>query len=52
MPNSRTGPNFIEEEEKRKKKKKKKNNPFEGQKIKINGKWVERTPSNSPGGKP
>ena len=49
MPNSRTGPNFIEEEEKRKKKKKK-TNPFEGQKIMVNGKLVDRTPANSPGG--
>ena len=30
----------------------KKTNPFQGQKIKKNGKWVDRTPSNSPGGKP
>ena len=27
-------------------------NPFKGQKIKKNGKWVDRTPSNSTGGKP
>ena len=27
-------------------------NPFKGQKIKKDGKWVDRTPSNSPGGKP
>ena len=48
MPNKRTGPDYLDQ----KAKKKKKTNPFEGQKIKINGKWVERTPSNSPGGKP
>ena len=50
MPNKRTGPDFLDQ--KAKKKKKKKHNPFEGQKIKVDGKWVERTPSNSPGGKP
>jgi hypothetical protein len=50
MPNSRTGQDYLDTQEK--KNKKKKHNPFEGQKIKINGKWVERTPSNSPGGKP
>ena len=50
MPNSRTGQDYLDTQEK--KKKKKKYNPFDGQKIKINGKWVERTPSNSPGGKP
>ena len=27
-------------------------NPFKGQKIKKNGKWVDRTPENSTGGKP
>jgi len=27
-------------------------NPFKGQKIKKDGKWVDRTPSNSTGGKP
>ena len=27
-------------------------NPFEGQKIKKNGKWVDRTPANSTGGQP
>ena len=30
----------------------KRHNPFKGQKIKKGDKWVDRTPSNSPGGKP
>jgi len=35
----------VNEEEK-----KKRVNPFEGQKIMVNGKLVDRTPANSPGG--
>ena len=48
MPNTRTGPDYLDGQEK--KKKKKKYNPFKGQKIKIDGKWVDRTPENSRGG--
>ena len=50
MPNKRTGPDYLDQ--KAKKKKKKRVNPFEGQKVLVNGEWVRRTPSNSPGGQP
>ena len=50
MPNKRTGPDYLDQKAK---KKKKKTNPFpKDQKVLVNGEWVRRTPSNSPGGKP
>ena len=51
MPNKRTGPDYLDQKAK-KKKKKKRVNPFEGQKIMVNGKLEDRTPANSPGGGP